>query len=362
MGRGGGSASKHSTSGGGGGGSVSVGKGNPIVSGICYGIAAVVFFVLTIAVPVYLVVSPPGDLCTPAKSLNKGEQMTCTLKNKDDLDETWIAEASSSKIKIYKDLASKFASASTTTRVVRYTYSTTLNEEYDDFTLSAPLGVSGYIDISVTRDTYVYLLSDSTFKSCFDANGVFIRDYCTKYENKVSKDSGHGAFDLTSSGYSHLVVACFKDKDDHISYTLDLTYKVYVLDGFTPKSGTKVEFEDMTLNDMIVMDFADTQSKTDSYDASIHNDDINWSAVFACAAIFALLTIICIILAVFYLFKILKKIGKIGKKVAKKVEKEHEKQAAAEAAAAQDQPAVVVQPADPNYGQPYGQQPYPGQM
>jgi len=376
MGRGGGS-----TSGGGGGGDIEL-PDNPIARGILFAIGAVVFAVCTIAVPIYLVVGADGDYCVAAKSLNLKEQMVC-LPPQDDLDETWETDPEYPKdVKVYYVKSADWASVGLTTRSHSYApYTTHLSEEYDDFTVS--VSYSAAMDLTLTctgskcEKVKVYWLTNDQFRASLDSDGNFIEPSTgLVHKGFTSGSTYHTTSPLTTktgSFWYHLIFSNHKEKGVDLTYTANLTYTVYDMSRFTPEKCGECEFKNMKAGDRIVMEYLD--GKHDYMDATIHNDDINWSAVFASAIIFFILTVICGICAAFYLYKVIKKGKKIAKKVNKKIEKHEKKQAeadAAAAAAAQPAPAAY---ADPNYGQgaypaqgypaqqPYpDQQPYPGQM
>jgi len=368
MGRGGGSTS--GGGGGGGGGGIRL-PDNPIVNGVCFAIAAVVFAVLTIAIPIYLVVSPAGDLCSPSESLNLKEQMWC-VPPEDDLDETWETDPQYPKdVKVYYVKSADWTGKLTTRSQSYKPYSTYLNEGYDEFSLSCSYNLALDLDIHCTGSkcdkVKVYWLTNTQYLKSFDSDGNFVESANTPIHKGLNSDYHYvGVLTPPSTGayFMHLIFSNHKEKGVTVTYTASVNYTVYDMSAFKAESCGECEFDDMKKGDVIVMEYLD--GKHDYMDATIHNDDINWSAVFASAIILFVLTVICAILAVFYLWKVIKKGKKIAKKVEKKVEKEQKKQAEADAAA-----AAAAQPAyaDPNYGQQpypgqeaYAQQPYPGQM
>lgn len=377
MGRGGGGVGKadhkKKDKSGGGNVTVSVGKVNPLTSCIVFGVIGCIFLLLTIVVPVALVVNPSGDQCGLADTVNVGEQIFC---KPDDISEDWTAEASAKgkdKIKVYRvkdeDIKSK-----TTTRRVKYNgYTTSLSDSYEDFSIYGT--VETLIDLSVSclgskcDKVKMYWLTDYGFRKAFNSDGEFVEDSVEYYKKDFENPWVNPKTLLCKAGeLNHLVFSNHKEKDVIISYTADITYTVYDVSDIEPeKCGHKCTFEDMKTGEDIILDYPGDGSSFQepsvlidtSIEARIHNEDINWSAVVACALIFGLITLVCFLIAAFYLYKFLKKVGKLGKKVAKKIEKEQEKQAAADAAAAQTYPAQ-----DPYGGQaPYpGQPAYPGQM
>jgi len=368
MGRGGGSVAekKKKDKSGGGNVTVHVGKVNPLTSCIVFGILGCIFLLLTIVIPVALVLSPSGDQCGLADTVNYGEQIYCKPA---DLDEKWSAEASSKgkdKIKIYKVKASEVTNNHEIRRVIYKDYTTYLNKGWEDFSIYGT--VETLIDLSVScvgskcDDVRMYWLTDYGFNKAVNDDGEFDEKSVEYYKKDFEVPWETTNRLLCKAGeYNHLVFSNHKNKGVIITYTATIDYEVYNVAGLTPEScGHDCTFEDMKSGEAIILDYP-LPSESPYYpsvvldtsiDARIHNNDINWSAVIACALIFGLITLVCFLIAAFYLYKFLKKVGKIGKKVAKKIEKEQEKQAAAEAAQ------------DPYGGQaPYpGQPAYPGQM
>jgi len=361
MGRGGGSASS-------GGGDIDI-PDNPIVRGVMFCIGAVVFAVLTIAVPIYLVFGADGKYCVDAKSLNLKEQMVC-LPPQDELDETYETDPQYPKdVKVYYIKSADWSSVGLTTRTHTYKpYTTELNEEYDDFTICSSYSAALDLQLTCTGSrcsrVKVYWLTHEQFQRSLDSHGTFIEPSTGLVHDGFSSGVPYYTTSplttKTGSFYYHLIFSNHKESDVRVTYTANLTYTVYDMSRFTPEKCGECEFKDMKAGDRIVMEYLD--GKKDFMDATIHNNDINWSAVLACAAIFFILTAICAICAAYFVYKVVKKGKKIAKKVNKKIEKHEKKQAEADAAAAAAAQPAPVAYADPNYGQPYPAQGYPAQQ
>lgn len=373
MGRGGshvsGGSAHHDSGGGGGGGS---GKpANPIVTGIFLIGLGILFLILAIVVPVVMVADPDGDPCAIGDSLNLGEQMICEPP---DLDETYIAEVRSVGSRYAKMYKAKKSALTTITRTQvwpKYVSSLDNDESAQWFNVLAPLGVTGSVHVhcSGTKCDKVkmYWLTESQFNSRFDSDGGYIEkdDYLHKdFEDDYDTSA------LSGKGVYYLVFSNKKERKAVLRYDTTLKYVVYDVSGLNPLAcGEKgeCEFEDMASGEVILIDVPSKEVREGEsvyFDASIHNNDIDWSGVLAAGFILGILGIVCFVLAAIYLYKILKKLGKIGKKVVKKIEKEQEKKEAEKAAEQQAAAAQVAPVAygDPNYGQqPYPGQPYPGQ-
>jgi len=323
MGRGGGvvAGSKHSvqnekhhSSGG--------GKGDPFCTGIFCIIAAVVFLILAIAIPVAMVINPSGDKCPGAESvkdLNRNEQAVCVP---DDLDTKWVAEFDSVGAQTTKVYKVDNTTLHTTYRTYYWhNYQADLKGTYDYFAMSVPLGLEGYIEVycdgSKCDHLRMYYLDSKQFDASVDSNGEF-NEKTYRYDFKDFRDGDWNTFLFNATGPDtfYLVFSNNKNKHVEITYNIFMKYAVYDMSGHTAEKceGNKCVFENMKKNEIIVMDFISSTdaawadkagTEPQSYHVNLHNTKMHLGAVIAVAVVFVILTIIAALLGVLFLVRIL---------------------------------------------------------
>jgi hypothetical protein len=401
MGRGGGKVAGAKSSvaktggGGGGGGGTTIVITDPKILGFLFVIAGFVFMILTIAVPVSMVVSPAGTPCSNADSLNRNEQAVC-IPDSDQVGEDFKVEYDrwdgDGYVRAYRG---KKTTDIITRAYYWFNYKAKLKGSYDYFSFSVPISAAGYMELDCDGKkcdkVNMYLLPQSAFYSAVnDDTEEFDEDKAKSYRvQKGGLEETQWIITAREKGQYFLVFSLEKEKKTKIEYNISLAYNIYdtskMEEGECKKGECK--FKDIKDDEVVVADY---KIPDDEYPGvwctnpeefvcgggilysspeyvskiNIHDLDINWSGVAACAVIFALLTLICWAIGALYLYKFLKKIGKLGKKAMKKIEKMEEKNST-------QMDAVPAQPAaDPAYaaGQPYPGQdpayaaaPYPGQ-
>jgi len=403
MGRGGGKVAGAKSSvaktggGGGGGGGTTVVITDPKILGFLFVVAGFVFMILTIAVPVSMVVSPAGTPCSNAESINRNEQAVC-IPNSDQVGENFLVEydrwEGDGSIKAYKG---KKDSALTWREYQWNFYKARLQGSYDYFSFSVPVSAYGGMAVYCAYgkkekcdDVKMYALTKAQFDEAVDENDEFNEKAFSPITKGYEKGEIQGYAinaPYKEGGEQYYIVFTLKkekSKATNVYYSIYLNYTIYDTANMEEAECKKGEckLKDIKEDEIVVADFKSSGteelctnpaeyvcgglSSDPEYvgELKIHDLDINWSGVAACAVIFALLTLLCWAIGALYLYKFLKKIGKLGKKAMKKIEKMEEKNST-------QMDAVPAQPAaDPAYaaGQPYPGQdpayaaaPYPGQ-
>jgi len=253
---------------------------------------------------VIFVASSSGNLCTPATTLNRNEQMVC---NPDQYSRKWTAEYSSTGggyAHVYKV---KKSSLPTTHRYYTWKdYSVSLYGSYDDFSMSAPLGLTGTLDISCSgidcKSVKVYLLNDKQFYNALDSDGYF-REYA--YSPGIDGIAGSRTWTFSDVGpdYFHLIVSGGYRYDADITYSVYLDYTVYDISSATAESciSHKCTYEDgIEADEMLIVDFptiktesyaGKDRSEPEYFSASIHDHSLATGAI-VCGVVVGVLAVL----------------------------------------------------------------------
>jgi len=302
---------------------------NNCCCGLVFLTVAIIFLILTIAVPVALISDPEGDPCNPAKTLRPGEQMYCAPEN---LNDKWIGEyesAGNGFVDIYKISKPKF-SVPAHRQGLALSGSVSMFKKYTYFNFSVTHSGSLAINVACDPDSSsvtnlkLYLLKSSEFANARNSLGTFFEDKATPKYADACHDSTVLPLQMTGSDYYYLVFSCMSS----VNFTYDITpsYDVVDLSLYSEKKcgSNKCTYEKMNKEEYIFIDYPKSTSGPKIVEASIHNNNINWSAVLIgfvlSLLIFGIISLICFIIAAVFLVKYLKKIGKLGKKALQKAE------------------------------------------
>jgi len=298
----------------------------------CCGLFAFVFFILTLAVPLGIY-GNAGYSCSPIDNLNRNEQAYCIPS---DLSLTYGAEWSykaDGYIKVYRAMNNTLA---TTTRRFKWlNYRENIYYDHSYFSIASPVNVSVTVTFRMDQDDADDLkLYWITSKQYYNAlhDGYFYESY---YARETIERGAGGLYYWTNQRSSRNVMyyLVFSSNYHHVKfdYDVDITYTIYDVSNKKPEtcSGRECEFSDMKKGEIFIVDYpATSSSKTygtsetgpDDFYVWLHDNDVDWSAVFVTLGIFGFLTLFFGAFVVYYLFKYLKKAGKLGKKIVKSLE------------------------------------------
>jgi len=326
------------------------GRPSPYGGPIFLFLVGILFLILAIVVPI-VIMKDSHVLCPPATSINRGEQLVCKRFNHG---ESYYAEVSSngsSYVKVYKTSTSP----KTVYRTIAYknTYTSTLSEAYEDFSISSPFYVSVNAKVWCSGrkcdKVKFFWLTDEKFQDATRYGG-FDDSRVSYYKKDFSDSPVNVTPSYTGNNYMHFLFSNNREKDVVLSYQITVTLQVYDVNNLNPENckGDDCKFKDLDSNDILIIDYPLVSGLREDafFAASIYYKDVNWSSVILSAIFLGLTAIACLLISGLFFYKILKKLGKIGKKVVKAVEK-HEERKMEAAVAASSQPTVVAEPPPP---------------
>jgi len=356
-----------------------MGKVKPFAFCIVFLVIAIVFLILTIAVPVALIVNPGFEkVCDFEKTLNRGEQYGCILNDNVVDGRTWVidvTEGSAAKwATAYRTLNPTEAAESYIMKWKNFDVSVR-SKKYVSFPVSAPRyfnPANSFINItcrgyacSSSSSVKLHWLSMKQFDYATQY-GYFDQSYGGLYCNDF--DDGEEIdwqlklpSDYSSNYYFYLILSNTAASDVRFHFSLQLDYKRYNTKSLTPLeiSGGKVKIKDLNRNEMMIVEYPSGADNVIDYNdlnpppsiqMQIHDIDVNWSGVILSVVFFGLVTIVAFILAIHSFMKVMKKMGKIKSKggaAADPAAVQTVAPAAAAAPAPQPQPAYPVAPAEP---------------
>jgi len=334
--------------------SSSTSSGSSAEGGIILGIFCLLFVLVPVVIAICVSISMStngGNLCTPAETINRNEQILCspTVYTRE-----FTAEYSSKGKDYAKVYKAGLDSLKKTHRMYTWKeYTSNLYDGYDDFSMAVSVGLKGVVNVACSGadcdSVKAFVLSNSEFNYAFDSDGRFRESGKTPKLNGIYGYDSF-SFDVSGPSYYHLVFSLTYGFAT-ITYDASLNYTVYDTSELTADTCSKNEcvYNDLKANDVIIIDYVSSttssyagkdKSEPEYFDAQIHDDTILWGNIIP-------LVVMCGIVALIFLccgFCLLRSGLKEKKKTASKVS-----QVIAPAPAVQMQPMAVAQPVDPNY-------------
>jgi len=297
---------------------------------VFFGVLIFFFAILAIFVPLGIYLAA-GSECSPIDSLNRNEQAICVP---DDLEAEWGVDLSSkgqNYIKVYRVSNSSLQKITRTYKWINYQESLVFDHSY--FTVACPLDVNVKFDVSIEDkeldDLHFYWITKSQYYRALD-DGYFYESF---YGTQKFIKTGTGRYTWTSPRSvvpNTLYYMVFSSNWHSVRFEYDvlIEYTIYNVTGKKAEvcEYPKCVFNDMKKGEIIIADYpARSQNATpaqysdpESLYVWLHDNSVNWVALFVCLGIFGGITL-CLILALcVYLTDKCKKIRKLFKKIVKK--------------------------------------------
>jgi len=294
-----------------------IGRCDPVLLAVIFGIACLIFLNITIVVPTVLSENAGVSLCGPAESLNRNEQQICTTSSKG----KFISKVDAKGAKLVKNYRiAKADLGATKHRFATHDVEANLKDGALVFPMTSSYALTFVMNVTCTGDkcdtVRMWWLTNEYYKAATKKKSFDEEMYGWKDRNfRENKYVNEG---LDGSKTYYLVFSNSK-QDALMSYTINFDYTVYDMSKskvYSFNSDNECVFDDLETNEAIIMDYADPEGTGPTMiDATIGADQTNNGLIAFLAIFFTLLTLGCFAICLLLILHIYGKLGSFDQKI-----------------------------------------------